>query len=854
MARWLLCALFLVGCGDDDGMVPPDPGTDSAMPDAGVDAFVPPPSTDHCEYEAPPPTARAGGEVSEGALQAGAAEGVFMAPVGSALGAYTARIDFLGDIDPPDRRFNDVAGTFTPSIGVESFPRVKALALTAGDETVVIVKVDVALADEVVLHRVEQRLEEANGQSFAGKVLFATSHTHSAFSQYTSNSILWVGLGRKRNQIADALVETMTEVAQSALDARQPAQMGIATNAAFDPDDTVTRDRRSENDEIAGGPRKDDWLHVLRVDATDGSPIAIAAVFGMHPTVLDADNLLASTDASGTVERAIEENFEDPVVVMHLQGAGGDVSPVGSGGIRCDGKPCYQFARAEMVGRNARDFILTAWSDAGEELAEELAVEMVTRHIPLGPDPDNFVVRDGALRYGAWDGFTRADGEVFGADGAILSPLDEFNAPYGAALCGESNDALFPQGQLPGTRSFDNPYRSCIQAETAAPLLGGFFVLPFEPMPACATTRTTVSALRLGDHLVVTVPGEPITLFTDEIRAQSPVDENHTIVVGFAQDHVGYMLTAEDWLARGYEPSINVWGPLEGEYIGEQIVRLMPLALTSERENGNTETTRWNAPPADDTDLPTPDTFPRAGEIEDPPWERLYVRGGEPLPSAQPPGTIARLESAIFAWIGEDPVAGTPRVTLERDVGEGVFAPVERRSGRVVVDHDLLLFHTPDPLIRESPDDPRTHRWAVEWQAVTWWGSDADAVADRIGVPAGRYRFRIEGTTYLLASDPFEVQPATMGLEVTREGDRVRGVATFHAPDGWRLLHPTLRSNEVFPANGEVEIRMEVSDGEPRTETVALDAEGGFEVDVPSNLTTIQVVDRFGNAGTWSAI
>ena len=108
----------------------------------------------------------------------------------------------------------------------------------------------------------------------------------------------------------------------------------------------------------------------------------------------------------------------------------------------------------------------------------------------------------------------------------------------------------------------------------AARILSRLMDLPFEPMPACATTRTTVSALRLGDHLLLTLPGEPHVELVDRIRASSPIAGERTLVVGHAQDHMGYAMSVEDWLARGYEPSINVWGPLEGELIAERLVEL----------------------------------------------------------------------------------------------------------------------------------------------------------------------------------------------------------------------------------------------------------------------------------------
>jgi hypothetical protein len=86
----------------------------------------------------------------------------------------------------------------------------------------------------------------------------------------------------------------------------------------------------SEGDGLAGGPRKDRDLYVIRVDRTDGTPLAILPFFGMHGTLGDIENGLVSSDAGGGLETVLEESFDDPVVVMFTQGSGGDASPGGS--------------------------------------------------------------------------------------------------------------------------------------------------------------------------------------------------------------------------------------------------------------------------------------------------------------------------------------------------------------------------------------------------------------------------------------------------------------------------------------------------------------------------------------------
>lgn len=847
LAFSILALPLALGCGDDDTV----PSDDGGM-DGGVEIdFGPtvPASTDHCTYVDLPPTAGAGGTVESGAIEAGAAELIHDFPIGATLGAYTSRVTALGEGRTPDGRTEPTSGSFTPSIGIETRNKAKAIVLRAGGETIVILKSDVGLADAAITHAIEERLEEVHGESFAGKVLWATSHTHSGFAQYTSNTILYLGLGQKRGEIVTRVIEDLVDVAGQAIANLEPARVGIASNEMFDPDDQVTRDRRGENDELMGGPKKDDFLVVMRVDAMDGRPIAIATVFGIHGTVLGADNLLISTEGPGAIERAVEENFEEPVVVMHLQGAGGDVSPAGSGGIDCPERPCYNFARIETLGRYARDAILTTWMSAGDALEDELAMEMVTRSVDLGPDWETFTVRDGELEYSEWDGRRIPDLEIFDAMGNVLSPIDEFNAPHGAGLCGGFGGALFPASQMPGTRNAEGPYRSCMSIDEAAPQFATLLDLPIGTTPSCATTRLTLSALKIGEWSFLTAPGEPVTLWAQTLRERAPGGLGRTVVVGYAQDHMGYLLTPEDWLAQGYEPSINLWGPLEGEYVIERLLELAELVETPEREDAVAGYADRVLPaPADDSDLDEIDAAPLAGTVEATPWENVYVRSGEVLSSSQPRANIQRLESAYFTWIGEDPWVETPVVTLQRMDG-GAWADVQRRSGRPVQDLDVILTYTPEPL-QPEPGESQTHRWAVEWQAVTPWGTPGlDEVADRFGVPTGTYRFHVEAGGYALDSDPFEVTPATIEVEATHAGGTLSGTAMFHADEGWRLIHPRMPSNQPVPANGTVTLNIDRA-GTVETVETTLDASGAFSVATAGGITSVELVDRFANTGS----
>ncbi len=831
----MLVLTAVAGCGDDG----------PSSPDAGPGV-----TTDHCTYEAVPPTARAGGTVTPGPLMAGAADRVLDIPVGTALGGYTGRAGFIGSADPVDTREVDISGTFSPSIGVLVAPRAKALALSAGGETVVVVKLDIIFTYEGMLFDLEQRL----GADFHGKVLLAASHSHSAWAQHTGHAPLKLGAGQLRDLVYRRYLDTLEAVVRDALAARRPAKLGVFTTTSFDPTDQINRDRREENDGLPGGIGKDPHMALIRVDGTDGAPIAIVPVFGEHGALNGEDNPFASTDAPGAIERALAEQFDREVVVMHLQGAGGDASATPHGGIECSIKPgkpsdpCFQWTTEEGHGRAAVTELMAAWTSAGTAMRDTLEIEMVTRSIETGPRPETFTIRDGAVAYAPFDLDRMPDGVVM-AGSVIASPVDEFNAPVGAGLC-EEDQPMFPAAQIPGTEGV-RPYGSCLRLDVAAEILGPVFGFDFgatEGKPVCEMTRTTVSALRLGDHLIGTLPGEVTKLIAELARQRSPRPDK-TIVVGYAQGHVGYMLRPEDWVLGGYESTVTFWGPLEAEMITEKMTGLLPLATTSEREDGAAGGTTRVASARITETLTLDEPAMMRGTVPSAIPGIVWARTGAPT-QGQPSAQIPRVSGiATFTWIGDDPKSKTPRVTLQREVGAG-FVDVVRTSGRKVDDGEILLAYTPTPLQRTGP---QTHYWVAEWQAVPWLGAaDVDAIEDRAGVPLGRYRFHVDGHGWTLDSAPFEVVAGGVAVNaIMRAQGNVRARVDLHAPKGWRLLDMSARSNQPIAVRSQA-VTVELLDGGTVLSSTATttDTSGNVQVVDVALASQIRVTDRFGNIAT----
>ena len=683
------------------------------------------------------------------------------------------------------------------------------------------------------------------------------------------------------------MIDQMVAVALDAYGTRQAAKIGVGWATDWDPNDEVYRDRRSENDELqpwgADGPvlDKDPHLGVVRFDTLDDEPLALMVNFGMHGILGSERNPLASTDSGGGLETGLEESYGDrPVVVMFTQGSGGDASP---GGQQDD------FARMETIGVLAAPKI-RAVADAVRTSAAPIRMETASRSILKHPSIIE-VTRDGAVdwRYAPFDpdpDFV-PDEVVYGDNGEILSPIDEFNTETGGVFCG-SGDLDFPIGGL-AAEVF--PYGNCLQVDLLTSLISVFFKLEPEQteLPLKESLRAGTAASRLGplptslpdgssvdqDLFVGFFPGEPVYSYGEQWRRRV-ADElglENAMMVGYSQDHEGYLMIPEDWLVGGYEPDISLWGPLEGEHVMEGVLAYAKetLLTTDVREPvdplGTYGPTTYDEVPLSTLKPdPTPDAGARITEERPYLWTPFVDVDSETGPHAPtaaelaPSGRVPRVQGMIqLAWEGGDPAVDTPRVHIERQQPDGSFAPLTRAAGRPIDEsqHDILLSHTPTPLY--PADAVQTHQWWAGWQAVGHW-------SDRTSLPLGTYRLRVEGVSYggaaetwpwdtvpyEVVGDPFEIVPAE--ITVTEEGGTV--YASLRAPEhGYRLIAMGGDFEGDNPVRGPVTVEIVAGD---QTDTQQVDptpsyARSALPVTIGAGYEDwerIVVVDADGNEGT----
>jgi neutral ceramidase len=857
------------------------------------------------EVVVPPDTGPDWPALTEGTLRAGAIDGTLDLPVGVPLGGFTGRDRALGSEPGPDTRDSDYRTDFVPSGGWQTRIPLQTLWMENGTETAVLVRIDVIYSFDGLTEAIGARLTEETGIDLTDSVFTFTNHSHSSYGTFSKATLLFFGADFWREEIMNRMVEQIVDQALAAQADLTEAAIGLGIDPLFDPigDDSIFRDRREENSEllrpdgeVSGPGWKDERATMLRIDSTDGEPIAALLAFGIHGTIMGGSNSMLTSEAGGHITDLLNHRHGGPVWFF-AQGAGGDASPAGRFG---------GFAQMEWVANHAADRILSLY-DATELSSDPIQLEPVTRYVEQGRQIR--VTRNGTvdLHYMDWDPlwdeqpyipdmriWNNPDCNIqWTPECEVLSPLDEFWTEFGAALCGEPDIDISIFGlnvPLP-------QYASCLDVDLGYSLFRIGFRRYIEsrddyPLPLPESRTALLGALglrqipittvgegtRTDDLVIAFAPGEPTTLWTQFLRHRAREEQGvpETFMIGYAMDHEGYLLTVEDWLHAGYESTITWWGPLQGEHLMERLLEVAGIANTPLKEDASwpdypTET--WY--PDWDTPFVEPDATPDAGTTADPLPTYVWTVDGS-QPATAEPSDVTRIQGiARWTFYGSDPATGLVRVEVEQETTPGTWEALTTPTGTPVSDAlpDVLVTYTPRPLsgTGEDPDPLRDHIYHVEWQAVDTW----DGLDSMPGLPLGTYRLHAYGasrdpadndypydtTPWEATTASFDVLPADVLVSGTPAGDSlIAAVSYAPQPRGYRLLHMISSPRDATPlvvgADG-VSCEAENTAGE----VTALDCELVSETEVASTVEmdlgglgagswAVRVDDGWGNVGT----
>ena len=302
----------------------------------------------------------------------------------------------------------------SPATGTLDPLYARVLVLEAGGQSLAIISVDLGRPFGPTSLAWLRNAIRADATS----LIVAATHTHSApvvQDEYPARPPAWESAALQK--IANAVREAHKHLTN--------AQIGTGYGSAFighnrlrvNPDGKVSWFERNLT-EVPTAP-VDGTVSVLRIDDTDGQPLAIVVNYACHPVIFGSDNFQYSADFPAAMTKTVEAAFDGKPLCFFLQGAPGDINPY------------YAVTPIEQAAVETRD-------RAGQILGTEtvrIAKEIHTRgdsQSDLQFAEDSLSMR---LRWNP-DKWREANIAVFGSTGADpFSPkLDEIRLPVATVL------------------------------------------------------------------------------------------------------------------------------------------------------------------------------------------------------------------------------------------------------------------------------------------------------------------------------------------------------------------------------------------------------------------------------------
>ena len=200
------------------------------------------------------------------------------------------------------------------STGVRDPLYAKAVVIDVGTEKLAIVGLDLGRSPtEEMMVRIRESIKATSGVEF---VLMSGSHTHHGpvielLDEPGKGQSVFDDAVAYSRELEDKIIQAINAAAADV----RAAQIGWGTKSV-----SMNRNRHSK---IEPKP-VDTELGVIRLDDTDGKPIALIVNYAAHPTMLDGADLRFSAEWPGTMMDAVEEQLSTNCIFM--QGASGDLS------------------------------------------------------------------------------------------------------------------------------------------------------------------------------------------------------------------------------------------------------------------------------------------------------------------------------------------------------------------------------------------------------------------------------------------------------------------------------------------------------------------------------------------------
>lgn len=371
------------------------------------------------------------------------------------------------------------------------------------DNSVLLMTISLVGLSSQMAEEISKQVYENTGIP-VGKILISATHTHS---------------GPRIEELspyADLVIKKCVESAVIAWNTRAPGRVGIESTEVFE----LGRNRRRL---LYGGLHPDPEVGVIKIEDRKGRLLGIAFNYGCHPSGLDWQNTLISEDWPYYAICGIKKAVGKDIWVAYFQGAEGNINIGYSADLSAIG--------AEMPIRNYW-YIEKKGSQMADAVLKVLSTIKTDNNHTVEVAHDNF-------EYPLRESY----------------PLTIAEAEQSLSKAVETLEILESNPEFHLSRTIDNA-RVGVFAENQKLNAAKRF---FEENSLSKKTTLQQHAIRIGDAVFVTFPGELFAEIGLKIKNISPYDK--TFILGITPGSRGYLPAASEFIDGDYEVNGSIYGP-----------------------------------------------------------------------------------------------------------------------------------------------------------------------------------------------------------------------------------------------------------------------------------------------------
>jgi hypothetical protein len=403
------------------------------------------------------------------------------------------------------------------SQGVHDDIYVKALVLSTGKKEIALVSCALVAVTKAMVESIRQTAEKRCGIP-EENILICAFHTHSG-----------PATGAIFEEVNKSYLNSFPEIIASSICKAKENLKKVRIRFASGEEKALPHNRRMK---MKNGTLRMNWedlplddidkpagpvdpgLGVIVVEELNGRMMAVLINYTCHPAILAGDNFLISEDYPGYTMRLLEK--ETNALCLFTNGATGNINHINI----FNPHQKRGFYEAERLGTILAKKVLSIIPKGKAISVEELKIEREEIKLPLRKIPRSEVEKARKL-------------------------VQERKTKKISLIDGLSEEVYAEQ-----ILSLSKIGRESLSSE--------------------------IQVVSLGDIALVSIPGELFVEYGLEIKEKSPFA--HTLIIGYANDYVGYIPTLEAFQEGGYEVRLGLASKLDpktGEIITGKVLKIL---------------------------------------------------------------------------------------------------------------------------------------------------------------------------------------------------------------------------------------------------------------------------------------